>query len=473
MRSLPLALFILCAPAGALAQEESMNPLTDWFHEAGYGVFVHYLEGLQNNPESLQSLGRGTSWDECVAEFDTELFAETMVEVRARYVIFTIMQIQRTLIAPNQTFDQISGYAPGEACATRDLIADLAESLNKRGIRLMLYFTGDGPRGDAQAAQAFGWGDPVSDEFVEKWTSVAREYSDRYGERVAGWWVDGCYPWIGYNDENLAVFAAALKAGNPASIVAFNRGVDPSVLSYTPHEDYTCGEQNRFYDMPVSRFIEGEQWHILSYLGDWWGGPGSNYTKRELADYVWDVHQRGGVVSIDVALFRDGSLDRSQIEMLKAVGAMMDEGQAWEPIPPGNVAFRKPSRLLSLDGIRELVPSSQIHYARNGVDGDPATVAQGAHEWPWTYHVDLIDTVAVGRLRVTFGGTYPTHVEIRLSADGQEWTTVLAREDHDGTPLEVTVDPVEARYVRVLSFKPDGPDQPGGQMSVAELEVYE
>jgi len=137
------------------------------------------------------------------------------------------------------------------------------------------------------------------------------------------------------------------------------------------------------------------------------------------------------------------------------------------------VAFRKPSRLLSLDGIRELVPSSQIHYARNGVDGDPATVAQGAHEWPWTYHVDLIDTVAVGRLRVTFGGTYPTHVEIRLSADGQEWTTVLAREDHDGTPLEVTVDPVEARYVRVLSFKPDGPDQPGGQMSVAELEVYE
>ncbi len=473
MRSLPLALFILCAPAGALAQEESMNPLTDWFYEAGYGVFVHYLEGLQNDPESLQSLGRGTSWDECVAEFDTELFAATMAEVRARYVIFTIMQIQRTLIAPNETFDRISGYAPGEACATRDLIADLAESLNKRDIRLMLYFTGDGPRGDAQAGQAFGWGEPVSDEFVEKWTSVAREYSERYGERVAGWWVDGCYPWIGYNDENLAVFAAALKAGNPASIVAFNRGVDPSVLPYTPHEDYTCGEQNRFYDMPVSRFIEGEQWHILSYLGDWWGGPGSNYTKRELADYVWDVHQRGGVVSIDVALFRDGSLDRSQIEMLRAVGTMMDEGQAWEPIPPGNVAFRKPSRLLSLDGTRELVPSSQTHYARNGVDGDPATVAQGANEWPWTYHVDLIDTVAVRRVRVTFGGTYPTHVEVRLSADGQEWTTVLAREDHDGTPLEVTVDPVDARYVRVLSFKPDGPDQPGGQMSVAELEVYE
>lgn len=473
MRSALVAFLTVSASIAALAQEESMNPLTDWFHEAGYGVFVHYLYGLQNDPESLHSLGRNSSWDDCVREFDTERFADTMAEVRARYVIFTVMQIQRYMIAPNETFDRISGYAPGEACATRDLIADLADALNERGIRLMLYFTGDGPRGDAQAAEAFGWGEPVSDEFVGKWTSVAREYSERYGERVAGWWVDGCYPWIGYDNDKLRVFAGALKAGNPASIVAFNRGVDPRVMPYTPHEDYTCGEQNRFFDMPTSRFVEGEQWHILSYLGDWWGGFGTKYTKRELAEYVWDVHQRGGVVSIDVALFRDGSLDRSQIEMLKAVGTMLDEGQGVEPIPPGNLAFHKPSLLLSLDGSRELVPSSQINVARNGVDGNPATVAQGANEWPWTYHVDLIDTRPIRRIRVTFGSTYATQLEIRLSADGEAWTTVEAREGHDGSPIEVTFEPVEARYVRILSLKPDGPDQPGGQMSVAELEVYE
>jgi hypothetical protein len=39
-----------------------------------------------------------------------------------------------------------------------------------------------------------------------------------------------------------------------------------------------------------------------------------------LADYVRKVNERGGVLSIDVPLFRDGSLDRPQWEMLKAVG---------------------------------------------------------------------------------------------------------------------------------------------------------
>ena len=39
---------------------------------------------------------------------------------------------------------------------------------------------------------------------------------------------------------------AGLKAGNPKRIIALNRGVDPQVMSYTPHEDFTSGEQNRF-----------------------------------------------------------------------------------------------------------------------------------------------------------------------------------------------------------------------------------
>ena len=43
-------------------------------------MFVHYLNGLQNNPDQLHSLGQGTSWDECVGAFDTERFAEQLVE---------------------------------------------------------------------------------------------------------------------------------------------------------------------------------------------------------------------------------------------------------------------------------------------------------------------------------------------------------------------------------------------------------
>lgn len=462
----------MIAPAAFSA--ESLNPKTDWFQKAGCGVFVHYLASLQNDPERVQSLGKQTSWDECVREFDTERFAEAMSEAGAGYVIFTVMQVSRFMIAPNATFDRISGYQPGEACATRDLIEDLYQSLHRRNIPLMLYWTGDGPRADEKAGPAYGCGTPVSKEFVQKWADTFREYGERYGEKVAGIWCDGSYSFIGYDQEKLGILAQGLRAGNPNRIIALNPGVDPEVRAYTPHEDYTCGEQNVFSEVPVQRFLNGEQWHILSFLSKtWWGEPGTGYSKRELADYVFDVTQRSGVVSIDVALFRDGSLDRSQIEVLKAVRRELHEGKTRTPVPPGNKAYRKQAKLLSLDGSRTLPVNGGVQFPRLGVDGKTDTFAQAAGEWPWTYEVDLVDTLNLKRIKVNFGSGYATQFELQVSVDKQEWRTVATKSDYDGKPFEATFDPEPARYVRVCAQKPDGPDQPGAQMAIAELEVYE
>jgi len=157
------------------AQQAPTRANTDWFVKAGYGVFVHYLAGLQNGAGQINSLDKETAWDECVREFDTERFAEDVAQAGAGYVIFTVMQVSRFMIAPNATFDRITGYEPGEACATRDLIEDLYQSLHSRNISLMLYWTGDGPRVDGKGAEAFGWQAPVTRSFVEKWSSVARE----------------------------------------------------------------------------------------------------------------------------------------------------------------------------------------------------------------------------------------------------------------------------------------------------------
>lgn len=465
----------LIAAIGTGAHAESGDAhKTDWFQKAGSGVFVHYLAGLQNNAEQIHSLGKESSWDECVREFDTERFADTMAECGAGYVIFTVMQISRFMIAPNATFDRISGYKPGEACATRDLIEDLYVSLHRRGIPLMLYWTGDGPRDDEKAGPAYGCGTPVTKEFVRKWADTFREYGERYGDKVAGIWCDGSYSFIGYDDETLGTLAQGLRAGNDKRIIALNPGVDPQVRAYTPHEDYTCGEQNRFFEIPPERFLNGEQWHILSFLsGTQWGASGAGYTKSDFADYVSDVTQRGGVVSVDVMLFRDGSLDRSQVEVLKAVRRTLREGHVRPPIPPGNFAYRKQAKLLSLDGSHALAVNGGMQFPKLGVDGKPGTFALAGGEWPWVYEVDLVDTVKVRRVKVTCGAAYATQFEIRLSQDGRDWQTVAEQHDHDGKPFEATFDPVAARYIRVCGLKPDGPGQPGTQMSIAELEVYD
>ncbi len=464
----------------AICGASQFNPATDWFHKAGYGIFVHYLEDLQNETNKVHSLGKHTSWDECVKEFDVEKFAETMAQVNAGYVIFTMHQRTRFLIAPNETFDKLTGYKPGEACATRDLVEDLYQALSKRNIPLMLYWTGDGPRQDEQAAKALGWSQPVPLDYVKKWASVVREYGERYGKKVAGWWVDGCYPFLGYDEERLRILAEALKAGNKDRIIALNPGVQQKVQFYTIYEDYTCGEQNDFLDVPSSRWINGVQWHILSFLGCGassigaaWAMPGVKYSKSELIDYVSDVTRADGVVSIDVLLFRDGSLDRSQIEALKPLRSGINSLKSLQPIPEGNLAFRKPARLLSLDGTRELSVNSGIHFARLGVDGKRSTFALAGGEWPWTYEVDLLKPFNVSRIKVNFGKGYATELQITVSADRKEWKQVAVAKGLDGKPFECKFEPVLAEFVRVSAVKPDGPDQKGGQMSIVELEVYE
>lgn len=92
-----VALFIGAPPASACLSAErrqaaSQNPNTDWLQRAGYGVFVHYLAGLQNNADRIHSLGRQTAWDDCVREFDMQRFADAMAEAGAGYVIFTMQQ---------------------------------------------------------------------------------------------------------------------------------------------------------------------------------------------------------------------------------------------------------------------------------------------------------------------------------------------------------------------------------------------
>jgi len=482
MRYNPAVILLLGIPALTAASEPAPAK-TDWLVNCKYGVFVHYLAGLQNNPDHVASLGRHTSWDECVREFDVEKFAARMQEAGAGYVIFTMMQRSRFLIAPNAAFDRMTGYKPGEACATRDLVEDLHAALDKRGISLMLYWTGDGPRDDPQAAQSLRWpaDGRVTEEFVRNWAEVAREYGLRYKEKVKGWWTDGCYRFIGYDEQKLGILAEGLRAGYSDRLVALNPGVEDRVRSYSRHEDFTTGEQNSFADFPLTRFVEGEQWHVLSYLGTGWAQPGTVKNKRDMTDYVYACTTLGGAVSIDVVLYRDGDLDRSQLEVLKAIrpglaakGGELDAWRQGKAVPPRNKAWHKPAFLMNVDGKYQLPPSGgEAHAARYGVDGDPATSAQAGNEWAWAYDVNLLRVEKLGRAVLTFGPGHATEFEILGTIDGLQWHRLATVRDQEGGRVEVPLTPVEARVLRVRAIKPDGPGQLGTQMSIAELEAYE
>jgi len=143
------------------------------------------------------------------------------------------------------------------------------------------------------------------------------------------------------------------------------------------------------------------------------------------------------------------------------------------PVPPGNLAGYKPARLLSRDGSHPL-PASGFSFAPYGVDGAMHSKAQGANEWAWSYQVDLQEVFRVRRIVIHFGtGCYATEYKVHVSQDGAAWQQVAYVTDATGGTREHVFEATEARHVRIEAIKPDGPGQPGAQMSIAELEVYE
>ena len=310
---------------------------TEWMYQKKWGVFIHQLHRQINVSTHPKSMGKETSWNEAIDDFDCELFASQLHEVGAGWCVVTIMQQTKHMIAPNETFDKITGYQPGEACAKTDFIEKMYDALSKYDIDLILYYTGDGPIADEQAKKAFGAyhidGKPLTEEFVQKWADVAREYSLRYGKKVKGWWQDGM--WIGYTPELLKIYADAFHAGNPDAVIASNfYGCLDEFGNFVtmprkgcPYDDFTAGELVHLGAVPYAPDIAltGCRWHALSFLGvpeveyDGWGEPGSKYTPGWMYDYVDKIHKKGGIITLDICAYRDGHIDEEQMRVLRVL----------------------------------------------------------------------------------------------------------------------------------------------------------
>ena len=302
----------------------------DRLYSSRWGVFIHYLNAVQNDPAHPSNMNVGkTDWNACVNDLDVGLLARQLHECGARFLFFTVMQGSRFMIAPNKTYDTITGMKPGEACCKRDLISDLYDALTPYGIDLYLYSTGDGPHFDPVCGPKMGFvKGRVSEPFVKNWASVMKEYALRYGNKIKGWWFDGCYrSAFGYTDKLMKIYYNAVKEGNPNAIVAFNNGVAKYYKKNFRQEDFTCGEFNSFTVVPRSRYIRGAQAFLLAPLGQGpnkkegsdWSYPGARYDGKYMRDFVARCSRKGGAVAVEVGMKRDGNLYPEQLAVLKRI----------------------------------------------------------------------------------------------------------------------------------------------------------
>ena len=297
------------------------NPKYAW------GVMTHYLADWQARINKLEM--NLDQWNRMVDGFDVEGMAKRLEQVGAGHYQLSIGQNSGYYLSPNAVYDKIVGITPSK-CSKRDLVADFYEPLHKRDIKLMVYLPSGAPAGDKTACAALEWtnGPYPNRNFQRKWGQVIAEWSTVWGEKVVGWWFDGCYfpnsMYRSVNPPNFASFAAAARAGNAQSAVAFNPGVIYRLISVSPDEDYTAGEIDKPDQVAVRRSadgrIDGTQLHMLSFLGETWGMGAPRFSADQVIGFTRKIRDVGGSVTWDVPVAMDGSIADGFMEQLTALG---------------------------------------------------------------------------------------------------------------------------------------------------------
>ncbi len=335
-----------------------MKSNTDWLYQAKWGVFAHYLADTFGT--GVEQTLTPDSWNRRIDAFDVEALASQLESVGAGYYCLSIGQNSGFYLSPNATYDRLTGITPSKL-SHRDLVADLAAALIKRNIRLMVYFTTCAPAKDHDAIQRLRCTPPWDpkliglspesysreegertderlSEFQRNWEAIIREWSLRWGKKVSGWWLDGAYCFdkmYKHADEpNYESFLAALKAGNPDSIISFNRGAGYLLHTHDyAGDDFTAGEVD--FGLPAGgrdwrgnslwngRFFKGAQFHILSFLGDSWGSGAPRFPDDLVAAYTRYINTNGGVITWDVPPEMKGTIPAPFLDQLKALHCLM------------------------------------------------------------------------------------------------------------------------------------------------------
>ena len=314
------------------SRAEKLKPDLSWMIEGKYGVFTHW--SLLSYPLYGDKRARETfEWG--VNKFDVEAYADKIEEIGASWVIFTTCHGGQMFPAPIKTLDNV---LPGRT-TKRDLIAEIAEALGKRNIKLLLYYNFS-PNG--QVAQKLG-ADKNPEEWFQYLIDFVCEVSLRYGKSIAGW---------GYFDSTVSAYEMnmpwedlymAAIAGNPDAAVGIS---SQWRAQYSPFNNLQTGDSGCGLNDPLDKRLlekgeryEGLQEHATFILDDFWysqepfngviranskveGGP--TFTDEEYISYFKKMAEAKVPITVNLLITQDVTsyqpfMNSESVELMKKI----------------------------------------------------------------------------------------------------------------------------------------------------------
>jgi hypothetical protein len=298
---------------------------TSWMMKAKYGLFMHYqyriLLGysIATKPSfPAPSQMTAPEWNRLVNGFDVKGFANQMAEGKVGWVMFCLDDHYFAWpCAPNKAFSEFTGYAPGEKCSRRDLIMDLADALNAKGVRLICYFAGlngymkelkvSAGLADGTARGTYNDKSPPSPQSRQRRLAVLKEYADRYKDKIAGWWFDGMGPQAYQSPpDDWWTIHSVVHSPNCKAVIAFSFGGNEQACLCEGVDDYTGGDTWSKQDLArlTPNRVPAQAsllWHGKIYCGNVYHGQGdgNQFSDQELIDWINTCNRQGGVCTLD------------------------------------------------------------------------------------------------------------------------------------------------------------------------------
>ena len=293
---------------------------TAWMRQAKFGIFMHYQHrillgySIATKP-SFPKASEMTAeqWNQFVDGFDVKGFAQQMADAKVGWVMFCIDDHYYAWpCSPNKAFDEYTGFKPGEKCSRRDLIAELADALNAKGVKLICYFAGlngymKEPKVTAGLLDDGNNQTAPSAEGRARRLAILKEYAGRFQGKIAGWWFDGV-ELNSYRDEpgDWFTIASIVRAANPQSVIAFSYGSNEQACICVGVDNYTGGDTWSKQDLerltPKHKPAQpGVLWHGKIYCGNVYHGQGTanQYTDDQLIKWIRTCNGEGGICTLD------------------------------------------------------------------------------------------------------------------------------------------------------------------------------
>lgn len=294
-----------------------------WFHEARYGLFIHWgpysVAGRGEWVANRERIPKAEYTDKYARNFtakryDPRQWAKLARAAGMKYMVLTTRHHDGFCLWDTATTD----FCVPKIGPKRDLLATYVEACRAEGLKVGFYYSvADWYHPDYPDAHARDWpkvwkDEPSRSRFVAYYRSQLEELMTRYGP-VDILWYDGCIP-------------GPLDGGETNQRI---KQLQPHILineRLGEPFDFRCSEQSL-------KEKEGP-WEACLTLNDNWGyhGGDDNWkSPRQVIDMLLRTAGKGGNLLLNVGPRGDGTIPEQSVRILTEAGQWLARNREFLP----------------------------------------------------------------------------------------------------------------------------------------------